>query len=303
MKDLFFNTAIISNQSSHLGNLANLCFAPLRYLFHGRTVEVWNKIVIHEEESIRRGHWTKTAAAIMLLVPALLLGTMARLLDYALFQTTRANFAALEEFDQNPFPLDGEISLDVSHARLDKMATAIKNQMHSQRVWKDPDFISQVTSFMEAAYQEMEMFFEEIEERCDGDSAKMAKAMAQQSLHENDLNSMYFPFYFYSSLTEMYHFARSCAYLEDSPLGGGRKRIQFPSLTDEDQAPYFISGTPQYHWRELYNNFCNKLKEIEGLWDQLKREDQRFINWAQPDEELVEEYGFPDTRPTVPVFP
>lgn len=302
MTNLFLNTAIISNQSSQLGNLANICLAPFRYLFHGRTVEIWNKIVIHESDSVQK-HWTKTAAAIVLLVPGLLMGIMARFLDHFFFQTTRADFAVLEKFDQNPFPVEEGIFLDVSHARLDKMATVIKDQMCSKSMWKNRDFISQVTSFMEAAYQEIEMFFEEIEERYEGDPARMARAMAQEGPNDKDPYSLYFPFYFYGSLTEMYHYARSCAYLEDSLFGGGRKKINFPSLIDEDQDPYFTSGTPQFHWRQLYNDFCDKLNEIDGLCDHLKKEDERFINWAQPDKGPVKEYGFPDTRPTVPVCP
>lgn len=306
LSNLFFNTAIISNQSSWLGSAANAFLSPSRYLFHGRTVEVWNQIVVQADHEPQPRNWVKTAAAILFLVPGILLGMVAKLLDYALFDSTRADCVAVETFDQNPCSLQENISLNLSHARLDKMATSLKDRMTSKEVWTNPAFIAEVSSFMEAAYQEIEMFYEHLEERYDKDSSQIARAMAQDQLcdvdgKEDKTGQFYFYFYFYNSLTEIYHLARSCTYLENHAIQKGAKIVHFSSLTDEDQVPYFTPDTPQYHWRMLYNQFCNKLDEIDGLREKLTKEDARFINWSKPDDEIVNEYLFPHTRPT-PIF-
>lgn len=295
---LFLNTSIISNQASYLGNFANECLAPHRYLFHGRKVEFWNHIIIQEDKPLNH-HWIQTAIAIVLYVPGMLIGIVARIMDVHVFSSTRADFTVLEKFDQHPHSLVGNISLEVSHARLNKSAFAIKNRMTTKDIWKDPDFISKVDDFMEAAYQEMNLFFQELEDRYEKDPAKMAHAMAQGAA-ENE--SMYLTFYFYSSLTDMYHLARSHAHLEHHGLSNNKRIVRHSALDDTDQLLYYTLTTPQFHWRQLYNDFCDKLHQTEGLFDHLAKEDERFINWAEPDLENFDQEKIPKNHPSLPFF-
>ena len=126
------------------------------------------------------------------------------------------------------------------------MSDAIKNKMASKEAWSNPEFIEEVSVFMEAAYEEMELFYSQLEERQGGDRDKMAKAMIRQSLSylEDGANdtTIYAFNYFYDSLTEMYHLARSYASIAGNAY-------HFSSLTDEDQEPFFDESTPQYRWR------------------------------------------------------
>lgn len=300
MTQLFLNTSIISNNSSFLGYLANQCLAPHRCLFHGWEVEIWNHIIIREDKSLKN-HWTQSAFAILLYVPGILIGLAARILDVHLFSSTRADFAILEKFDQQPHCLAGNISLEVSHARLNKSAIAIKNRMTTKDIWKDSDFVSKVDEFMEAAHQEMNLFFKELEERYEKNPAKMAHAMAQEGPN-TDNGPLYLLFYFYSSLTEMYHLARSQAYLEHHASSKNKRIVRHSSLTETDRQPYFTLNTPQFHWRELYNDFCNKLHQTEGLLDHLAKEDKRFIDWAEPDLEDFDKSDIPENHPSSSFF-
>ena len=293
MNNIFFNTEIISEQSSMLERAADRCLAPLRYLLGGRTVEMWDHTVIEDRQSFTEQGWKKTAAAIVLLIPGFLFGMMAKLVAYILYPSAWRKDTILLHFDQDPFPLDGAISLEVSHARLVKKSDAIKNKMVSKETWSKPEFIEEVSAFMEAAFAEIELFYALLEERHGGDRDKMAKAMIRQSLSypdDGEINdtTIYAFNYFYDSLTEMYHLARSY-----SSIAGNA--YHFSSLTDEDQEPFFDENTPQYRWRELYNSFCQKLDDY-GLRTHLK--DSRFENWSVLDDCFVDDYGFPDTRPT-----
>lgn len=295
MLNLFFNTEILSDQSSLAEQLAHHCFAPIRYLYHGRTIEIWKQTVIEARQSYPEKDWKKTAAAVAFLVPGLLLGIMAKLLVYLDPSAWRRDTAILT-FDQDPHPLTGIISLEVSHARLEKLAADIKNRMTDKKVWSDPMFVEQVSAFMEAAYDEMELYYSHLEKKAGGDRDKMAATMQGAYDDEETADSADYTFtYFYDSLTEMYHLARSYASITASPDQRGRKVFHFSPLTAFEEEPFFEPGTFQYRWRELYNSFCQKLDEYD-LKDRLG--DGRFANWSQPDDCSVDFYGFPDTRPT-----
>lgn len=259
---------------------ADQCFAPIRYLFGGRTVEMWDHTVIEDRQSFTEQEWKKTAVAIALLVPGLLFGMMAKLVAYLLYPSAWRKETVLLHFDHNPYSLDGAISLEVSHARLEKMSDAIKNKMASKEAWSNPAFIEEVSTFMEAGFEEIELFYSQLEERHGGDRDKMADEIKNTSIYTFN--------YFYDSLTEMYHLARSYTTIAGNAY-------HFSSLTDEDQEPFFDESTPQYRWRELYNSFCQKLDDYD-LRARLKN--GRFVNWSIPDDCFVDEYGFPDTRPT-----
>jgi hypothetical protein len=300
MTNLFFNTAFISDDSSSLEQWANTCFAPVRILFHGRKVEVWNQHVIKEEFSAPSQQWMITATAILLLIPSILLGTIAKFLDEYLFRAAPIDYHSVQNFDQNPYSAN---PLAISHVQLEKMIKSIKEQMISKNIWENRAFIKEVSKFMEAAYEEVENIFIELTDRYGTDAKIIAQVMANQSSDDalEEDRVVYSYIYFYDSLTHIYHLARSNAHFKEHPQG--RTEIVFSPLKDQDQDPYFNSDAPQYRWRMLYNDFCNKLDEIDGLRKALEKRDGRFVNWAQPDEKRVASYGYPDTRPTFIHYP
>jgi hypothetical protein len=180
--------------------------------------------------------------------------------------------------------------MEKSHTKLEKMAESIRNEMTSKDVWSSPPFIEKVSQFLAAALEEIDLIYSTLEKNHNNDADIMAKALIQQV--ESDLDDVVYSFpYFYDSLTEMYHLARSCAYIESN-------HYRFPSLEKEDQDPFFNPDNEKSRWREIYNNFCNKLDE-HNLRNKLR--DGRFANWSVSDTGFVKTYGFPDTRPTRPI--
>jgi serine/threonine protein kinase len=52
------------------------CFVPIRYLFNGQKITIAQKNILEVEIEYPQGHWAKPAAAIIILIPSLLLGTL-----------------------------------------------------------------------------------------------------------------------------------------------------------------------------------------------------------------------------------
>lgn len=167
------------------------------------------------------------------------------------------------------------------------MSKSIKDGMTSREVWSNTDFIEKVSQFFDAASDEIDLIYTLLETKYPNDPDAMATALIQQIERKDDENVYSFP-YFYDSVTEMYHLARSCSYIESD-------YYQVPDLEDAEQAPYFDPSDQKFRWREIYNDFCNRFHELD---QKSKVRDGRFANWSVPDTAFVNRYGFPDTRPT-----
>jgi hypothetical protein len=312
MSNIVFNTAISSEDSPSFEHLANTCFTPVRYLFRGRTIEILDKKIVQERISFPQYDktWIKTASAVAFLVPGILLGLVAKFLSYA-FSSARSNFQITREFDLQPFTpptlSDAEMqtSLEDSYRKLSPLYLAIIKKMGSKDIWKDDAFIKDVTVFMEESYKTMLIYFSQLSARHHGNPKKMAEVMIRQNFRsaeerKEDLTVYSYP-YFYESLTDMYHIARSCPGLMPSPWEEGEQTFDFPSpLTEENQKPYFNPQNVQYRWRQLYNRFCQMLDDhqLRGYLNDRRSGDSRFVNWANPDVGYVEYFGFPGTKPS-----
>jgi hypothetical protein len=191
----------------------------------------------------------------------------------------------LREFDRSWFR--NSDALEKSHQTLAKMSQEIKQKMYSDTIWDDPIFIQEISLFMELAYAEVELFYRELINAANGDTKKMVELMGHQQRKKGEPNYCYY--YFRNSLTEMYHLARCRVSFNQE----GIPQISWLSLNDV--VPYFQPGTPQFHWRELYNQFCQKLNDHQL---RFALTDERFSQWAQPDLNQLDDFNFPKVQPT-----
>lgn len=308
MNDLFFNTSIQSEKSCILELCANHCFAPIRYFFNGRTIEILDQKVVFDHQTYAKHNWKRTALAIATL-PAVIIGLVAKLFSYC-YSSSRINRQITLDYLNKPFTpaellLQDVISLDDSHSKLENKFADIQKKMTSEGIWDDHDFIHEVDVFMKEAFKEIQIFYHHLQEKHSKNLDKMAAVMQRQWEGENGLeeqlkdSTVYCFKYFYASLTEMYHLARCRAYVVNSkyqPIEYGWKLSR--RLKNSEQRLYFNPQAVQCQWRGLYNAFCRKLDE-SGMSKRLT--DGRFQNWSIPDTCFVDGYGFPDTRPTPPL--
>lgn len=338
----YFNVAVSSKESNFFVHQANAGFAPLRYLFRGRTVEVIDEKIIKEYQSFSENKneryssivWSRhnlndwmltakkvlpVALALILLIPGLIWGVGNKLIAYC-FESTRRDLAIANKLLSQPFvppAIDLNIApgLDVADGQAWMKFALMTRKLTSKEIWKDPAFIQEVSEFMEEAYNVMVIYFNQLETRHNGNRDEMAQVMVRQPQSYLGVSGDKLPEcikrdttdychrYFQGSLTDIYHLARGCQYLVDNPCVEGEMMMRCWSLDTEDQTPYFTTGTPQYRWRMLYNDFCQMLDRY-GLREKLNGSDntrgldQRFGNWAKPDTHFVESYGAPDMRPT-----
>ncbi|MBA3239181.1 MAG: protein kinase [Parachlamydiaceae bacterium] len=76
MPNIFCNTTLNYSEKNLLEHIGDECFAPIRYLFNGLKITIVQKNIADVEVEYPQGHWAKTAAAINILIPSLLLGTL-----------------------------------------------------------------------------------------------------------------------------------------------------------------------------------------------------------------------------------
>lgn len=194
------------------------------------------------------------------------------------------------------FPVKGVFDsapLERSHGRLLGMWNTFHSRLTSKEAWKDPVLIEQFTYLMERAGDEIDLIFHQLDELTENETdkpAKMANILTFQAYARSDYNFCYK--YFRCSVTQLYHLARGYVYFHGNYYRMPR------TLTDAEKALFYTPGTPQNRWREIYNQFCGKIDSYQ-MRDALQRQDQRFINWAEPDLRMEDPFvPFPDTTPT-----
>lgn len=190
------------------------------------------------------------------------------------------------------FPIKGQFDPDYLnrfHQRLQERWMNLMSSLRNKESWKDPAFIKQFSALMEKANEEINLIFHQVDELTEGVSNK-AERMARILASQGEYNFCYK--YFRYSVTQFYHLARNYTFIN-------RNRYVCPNeISDTEKTVFFTPGTPQYRWREIYLNFCQKLDQYE-MKEEMRRIDQRFVHWAEPDLDWRQPFpAFPDTTPT-----
>ncbi|CUI17450.1 hypothetical protein PNK_1844 [Candidatus Protochlamydia naegleriophila] len=191
------------------------------------------------------------------------------------------------------FPVKGQFDpsyLDFSHKRLEREWHALEPLLRSERGWDNPILITKFSALMEQAREEIDLIFHQVDELTEDHpekAATMARMLADQGTTYNFCYK-----YFRCSLTQFYHLARGRVHIQNN-------RYRLPqTVTEEAKASFYTPGTPQYRWREIYNQFCAKLDHYQ-MKEAMRRKDGRFVNWAEPDLVPTAPFlPFPDTTPT-----
>lgn len=191
------------------------------------------------------------------------------------------------------FPVKGQFDpsyLEFSHERIEREWNALMPLLKNEEAWDNPLTIAKFSALMEKAKEEIDLIFHQVDELTEDHPQKaiiMAKLLADQSSDHNFCHK-----YFRRSITQFYHLARGRVYIQNN-------RYRYPPLiTEEAKASFYTAGTPQYRWRELYNQFCAKLDDYQ-MKEAMRRKDGRFVNWAEADLEPTTPFlPFPDTIPT-----
>lgn len=112
------------NKKNPADSMADFCFTPMRYLFQGRNVKILNHKVINDEPAFRLPTVPGAVAAILLLVPGIIFGLIAKF--FSIFSAnTRENDKVALEYLKNKNPQD--ISY---HSILSKIDTPQKVQKY-----------------------------------------------------------------------------------------------------------------------------------------------------------------------------
>lgn len=104
---------------------------------------------------------------------------------------------------------------------------------------------------------------------------------------------LYFTFY---ACPTVYHKLRVGMICSPNPQK--KKQLVLPKNISLDHTKLFYEKlTIQYSWRDLYNNYCDQIREYVNEKD-LFEADPRHVAWSQKDLESDKFKPFPDTQPT-----
>lgn len=266
MSRTFFLTEIISAEKSKIEACGNYCLRPMRALFNGRTIEIANGRIVKNQGFDFDRKWYQVALAIITLIPGLILGMVIK--AFALLSSP-----VKKNHDHVALYLD----LKNSHKELEKQAAAIN----------DLEDVAKITHFMQQASKEIDLLLKLL-------TLEAPDVMQQAELLKNQRGVIgtysysgepqdppnpfhdggYCYKFFNASITEMYHFVRSLAFNEGK------------------MASFFDGQSAESEWRELYNNFCQK---VSPLLPHMR--DKRFANWSTEDHK-AEQMLQADTTPT-----
>lgn len=307
----FFTTEIRNHDNpSYLRDLESISLKPVRYLFEGRTIEILRGEIVKDCPSFGKRTYKGLALAIATLIPGIILGILSEIFntlfnaqyakDKDLITAFSAKKMTLPEAPKNRTLADyGKEFWNHAQPILDQI-------QEKEDIWKDKTFIRDFSEVMENGYRFMELYFQELHQKCGDDVDAIKREMILQPQNRSTPGQDYCHTFF--GFTSLYHQARSCATRLDRKEWGERMGIGLDEamplreknlLTPEDQEPYFNPTQPQYRWRQLYNAFC-ALVDKDGLRSKLEEiaGDKRFSKWSRPDTYTVPHYYFPDTTPT-----
>lgn len=277
--ELHLNTEMINRSGiSARCKVAQACLKPYRYLFDGKTVEIFQGRIVQARPSfptnpiIPETGMHRTALAVIGLVPGLIVGITLRIVSI-LMGDDKQSRSLIEQFYQRRLVLPEippGVSLDQFHRGVAQQRIALLNRIGSDRaIWQDPQFIQEFSALMENAYRYSEIYFRQLYQECSGDPQTMVDRMLLKP-ESGRLGNRQDYYNTFSYLPTLYYFARGCITRADESkrevLGlNPNERMPMKAavfVSEIEQRPYFDPSAPQYRWRELHNAFCAKLDQL-----------------------------------------
>jgi hypothetical protein len=203
-------------------------------------------------------------------------------------------------------PTDKEVALlgtldDQYHRQFQEM---MKEYPDSYKGWKQQKVIQTADEWMRICYAESCLTLEDLEPFTKSIEAKEGKRAYAKALVYQDS-------YLYRTsvrMTLVYHWLRGGITWREDPNEPGKMGLFCPERTPEqgDQplypqeitAPFYTEGTPQYQWRQLYNDYCDRVKAYAKESDVEPGGDKRFFKWLKRDDGEENFYHAPGSLPT-----
>ncbi|MBP7073805.1 MAG: hypothetical protein KBA81_00265 [Rhabdochlamydiaceae bacterium] len=164
--------------------------------------------------------------------------------------------------------------------------------------WTEEALIQHVDEYMKIVYAigclALEGIPDAVELNKHSPDFKTLTEMEKRALIVKDQGLLFFRCFTLCSY--IYHHARRPALLEKDNLG--HVLLKYCPPSDHYVSQFYQEGTPQFQWRLLYNDYCNRTRMYVNL-DVLKKQyEWRLPNWVQPDIDAETFMPFPGTLPT-----
>ena len=174
-------TEIISINNNKLTQFSSVCLRPIRYLFHGKTITLFEGKVIHSDISYPERNWKRTALAISFLIPGLILGLISKFLEG--FSSTlwkEKTISSAFILANSHIKASKNMPLNISFHIIFQKYESIKKRMTSEKIWNDHHFISLVTDFMNDAEIVMDQLYSELEKLAQDHIKTMENKLGQK---------------------------------------------------------------------------------------------------------------------------
>jgi hypothetical protein len=271
----FFNTQVcLSGERSRLNGIANLCFTPVRHCFGGRFVDVMGERV-HLEYALPlqtrqspEKNYIKTAIMVALLIPGLILGTVARLISLRSADVRAAcTYTPVTQPHTwlKPEQTDLE-TLKQRQAETKKQFWDLIGKLKTVNdVWGNPDFLSQLNTFFDTSFETMDHLLANAERETK--SPDKLAVLLMRNVGPTSGNFNYVHSFLFDGFIEMYHIARQQLVVTaiDVRKIGFRMAGEFGLINQRD---YFSPLTAKNSHREKFNQICQRLDTL-GIHQKL----------------------------------
>ncbi len=164
--------------------------------------------------------------------------------------------------------------------------------------WGEEALIQHVDEYMKIVYAIGCLALEGIPDAVitnrDNPDFKTHTEMEKRALIVKDQGLLFFRCFTLCSY--IYHHARKSALVEKDDHGQVLLKSCPPS--DHYVSQFYQEGTPQFQWRLLYNDYCDRARMYVNFDVLYKLYEWRLPNWIQPDIDAGTFKPFPDGLPT-----
>lgn len=275
------------------------CLRPLNYLFEGQTYTYCGEGISRIEDSYPTETRSRTKALkmVILLVPGLIVGTIAAVVALAQYyfkgelpllrkdlMDASEKFSNFKLDQKNPiviptYVLPADFSPKKSHEELSAKWIAFMSKLTSPESWEDPAIRTEFDQIFREAHREVVLLcqyvaaqdaaneaqnpaFDVAEEDGEEVGEEKEEVRGHQEgarIYDEDL-SLYAQAFSYNSIGAMYYVARNALIFKKEEVGFSL----LPNPQSEKAVtPFFTPRTIEREWRLLYNHACMLIHDPE----------------------------------------
>lgn len=163
-----------------------------------------------------------------------------------------------------------------------------KNSKNGKDPWKTPseELLQAANSCMQVAYALSVLMLEDIKEQLPELKSGEEELSESQQYAKALVCQRYYWFLTYYSIFSIYHLLRGKSVVEKKNLKPFRRQEQWvynqTTLSSDPADPFHEQGTFQNHWRELYNDYCDRIIQYATIED-IRKKDARYAHYIKKD--------------------